>query len=136
MIVFFLFGMFPCTSLFVSVVLGLQSHTLADVAIYLVTSFCLYVIARKSGAEYPFFAWFPVLDLYLVVDMAAKPVLWFILLWIPVVNLIVYTLLWMEISAKLKLSCYWGILMCLPYAGHFVRLYLAVFGKRFPIHER
>jgi len=92
---------------------------------YLYFAVVLMVLAKKTNTENAWWAWIPVLNLLLFLNVARKPLWWILLLFIPLVNIVVAILVWMEI-AKLRGKPDWiGILVIVPVIGPFVPAYLA-----------
>jgi magnesium-transporting ATPase (P-type) len=94
-------------------------------------AFCLAKIAEKLG--HPFGKSFilfiiPIVNLFYLLKVAAKPLWWFILFLIPIVNLVMVVLVWKAICEKLGKPGWWGVLLLIPIANLIVILILA-FGK-------
>lgn len=83
-------------------------------AIYAFTSLCLQKIAQKTNTESAWVAWIPVVNLFLMLKVADKPLWWFILLVIPVVNLIVFIVVFVGICRARDKSPAWVISQFLP----------------------
>ncbi len=81
---------------------------------YLWFAYALMVIAQKTDTENSWFAWIPILNIYLMCKIAKKPVWWLILFFIPLVNIIVLVLVWMGIAEARGKPSWWGILMLFP----------------------
>jgi len=67
-------------------------------------------LGLKSQA---WWAWIPVLSWYLLCKMAAKPDWWFILCFVPGVNLVVFVILYAQVAKSLGLSAAWGVVAVL-----------------------
>lgn len=96
--------------------------------VYIYVAICLSRITKKTNTENAWFAWIPILNLVLMLQIAKKPLWWIIFALIPIVNLIwvVFSILiWMEIAERLKKPTWLGVLMILPFANLFVYGYLA-----------
>jgi hypothetical protein len=87
---------------------------LLGLGIYLFSSLCLFLIARKAGVQAAWTAWVPVIQVYAFVASGGKPWWWILLLLVPFVNLIVMLYLWMCISENLGRNRFLGLLMLLP----------------------
>ena len=105
------------------------------IAIYLlVWGFVSYVLARigvKLGytmGKAFIMAFIPIVNIFYILDLAEKPMWWFILTIIPIVNIVILALVWMRICVRLGKPDWWGILMLVPFANMVVPLILA-FGK-------
>ena len=82
-------------------------------------------IAKKAQVENAWFAWIPILNIILMLNIAKKPLWWLILFFIPIANIVFMVLVWMEISRTLKKPEWLGILMIIPLANLIVPAYLA-----------
>lgn len=96
-----------------------------SIAVYIYIGFSLQTIAKKTNTDNSWFAWVPILNLFLMVQISGKPVWWFILLLIPGVNLVIFILLWMEIAKKVNKPTWWGLLLLVPGINIIVPGYLA-----------
>jgi len=104
------------------VVIQLGSSILA----YVVYSLLLYLIANKLGHESAWLAWVPLINLFLMCDLAGKSWLWMLLLCVPLVNIIVIIMLWMNIAEARGKASLWGILAIVPVGNLVMMLYLAL----------
>jgi hypothetical protein len=107
------------------VVIFLVMLFLVSIAVIL---FCypVFVIAKKTGAQYPFFAFIPILNLYLLCKIADRPVWWLILYLLPFVSLVIDVLVWINI-AKLRHKPEWlGILSIVPFLNLVMFWYVAL----------
>jgi hypothetical protein len=102
---------------------------LAGVSIfYLYFCMCLFFIARKLALPNAWYAWVPVMNLYIFVTAAGKPGWWMViivvllvLMMIPVVGIVfglvitvLFTYLWMCITQNIGKNRWLGILMLVP----------------------
>lgn len=92
---------------------------------YVFMAICLSKIAKKTQTENSWFAWVPILNIILMINIAKKPTWWIIMFFIPLVNIIFSILVWMEISKKLGKPEWLGVLMIIPLANLIVPAYLA-----------
>ncbi|HWR82591.1 MAG TPA: DUF5684 domain-containing protein [Candidatus Deferrimicrobium sp.] len=84
-------------------------------AVYLYFAFTLYKIACKTGyAQNAWWGFIPILNLFLLVKMAGRPMYWFLFLLIPFLNLIMYAVLWIDVAKACRQSPVWGFLCILP----------------------
>ena len=93
----------------------------------IVYSLPLYIIAQKSGHEYAWIAFVPVVDFWLMCDLAdVSP--WIALLWlIPPIGVLAHMYLWSRLAESTNKSPLWGILMVVPVVSLFVSFYLALY---------
>ena len=58
--------------------------------VYAFVAYSFQTIANKTGTPNAWFAWVPILNLVLLLQIAKKPVWWIILFLIPLVNIVVW----------------------------------------------
>ncbi len=92
---------------------------------YVYHALALQTIAQKTNTENAWFAWIPILNLILMLNIAKKPIWWIILFLIPLVNIVIYVLLWMGIAEARNKPNWWGILTIVPVVNVIVPGYLA-----------
>jgi hypothetical protein len=100
--------------------------------IYIFMAVCLMKIAHKTNTQNAWFAWIPILNVVLMLQIAKKPVWWIILIFIPFVNLVwivLQVLVWMAISKECGKEEWLGILILVPVANIIVPAYLAFSGN-------
>ncbi len=95
---------------------------------YLVVSFSLYTIAKNNGQENPWFAFVPILNIILMVNLAGKEMWWVILFFIPCVNLIAAVIVLMGVAEAAGKPNWWGILLIIP-CVNIVAWPMMAFGK-------
>lgn len=94
-------------------------------AIYIFYAVCLMKIAKKTGTPNGWFAWIPILNVVLMLQIAKKPIWFLILFLVPLANIIIMILVWMAIAKELKKPDWLGVLMIVPIANLIVPAYLA-----------
>jgi hypothetical protein len=92
---------------------------------YLYMALSLQTIATKTGAANAWLAWIPIANIFLMLEIAKKPGWWFILFLVPLANVVVSILVWMEIAKARKKPDWWGILIIVPLVNLVVPGYLA-----------
>ncbi len=92
--------------------------------IYTYLASCLQIIAVKTDTENGWLAWIPIANIYLSCKIAGKPGWWILLLLIPVVNIFISIIVWMEIAKACNKSDWLGILMIVPIVNLIVLGYL------------
>jgi hypothetical protein len=75
------------------------------------------VIANKTNTANSWFAWIPILNVFLLLMIAKKPLWWFILFLIPIVNIVIGILVWMAIAEARGKPSWMGILMIIPFVN-------------------
>ena len=98
---------------------------LVFLAVYAFVAYCVMTIANKLKTTDSWMAWVPILDIFLMLKMAGKPAWWLILLLIPLVNLVISIIVWMEIARRRGFQSWLGILLIIPLFGLLVPAYLA-----------
>lgn len=93
-------------------------------ALYVFLSYCISRIAKKTGhADKAIWAWIPVLNIILLLEIADMP-LWFVILYfIPFVNIVVGLIVWMKVAEKCGKESWWGLLLLIPIVN-FVVIYM------------
>lgn len=92
---------------------------------YIYVSLALQTIATKTGTQNGWLAWIPIINIFLMLDIAKKPLWWFILFLIPLVNIVMAIIVWMGIAEARQKPNWWGILTIVPIANLLVPGYLA-----------
>ncbi|MFB6226403.1 MAG: DUF5684 domain-containing protein [Candidatus Paceibacteria bacterium] len=98
---------------------------LVSIVIYAYFAYCLMVIAQKTNTDNAWLAWIPIANIYIFVKAAGRPAWWFILMLIPIVNLFVMIILWMDIAGRLNKPKWVGILIIIPVVQLILPGYLA-----------
>ena len=74
-----------------------------------------YKTAHKTGnADIAWWAFIPIMNTLLLIQMAEKPWHWLVFLLIPGVNIIAYFMLWMAAARNAGCSAFWGFLVMIP----------------------
>jgi uncharacterized membrane protein len=94
-------------------------------AAYVYMSMALQTIAKKTNTENAWWAWVPIINIILMLNIAKKPLWWIILCLIPFVNIIIFIIVWMAIAVARGKPNWWGILIIIPVANLIVPGYLA-----------
>ncbi|HUU13842.1 MAG TPA: DUF5684 domain-containing protein [Terriglobia bacterium] len=93
--------------------------------LYVYFSLALQTIAKKTNTENAWLAWIPIANVILMLNIAKKPLWWFILCLIPFVNIVITIIVWMAIAEARRKPGWWGILLIVPVVGLIVPGYLA-----------
>jgi len=102
------------------------------VVFYLFFAYCLARLAKKFGMPMgTAFIWavIPIANIFLLLKLGAKPMWWFILLLIPIVNIVIAIMIWMSICEKLGKPGWWGIVIGLVPFVNIILFLILVFGK-------
>jgi hypothetical protein len=92
---------------------------------YVYVALALQTIANKTATPNPWLAWIPIANVFLMLAIAKKPLWWFILFLIPLVNIVMAVVVWMGIAEARQKPNWWGILMIVPIVNLVVPGYLA-----------
>jgi uncharacterized protein DUF5684 len=92
---------------------------------YIYISLALQTIATKTGTLNGWLAWIPIANIILMLNIAKKPIWWFILCLIPVVNLVMIVMIWMGVAEARHKPNWWGVMMIVPLVNFVVPGYLA-----------
>ncbi|MEE8576887.1 MAG: DUF5684 domain-containing protein [candidate division Zixibacteria bacterium] len=99
-------------------------------AMFVYFAFMQYKMAHRTGqADTAWWAFIPILNTLLLIQMAAKPIWWILLLLVPVVNVVAFFMLWTSVSRNCGQSGVWGFLMLLPLIN-FVAAFVLAFSTR------
>jgi hypothetical protein len=93
--------------------------------IYVYMALALMTIANKTNTPNAWLAWIPIANIFLMFNIAGKPAWWFILILIPLVNIVIAIIVWMAIAEARHKPNWWGILMIVPVINLIVPGYLA-----------
>jgi len=94
-------------------------------AAYIYMAICLQTIAKKTNTPDAWLAWIPIANGILMLNIAHKPIWWIVLMLIPLVNIVIAVIVWMEIAKARGKPEWWGILMIVPVANLIAPAYLA-----------
>jgi hypothetical protein len=92
---------------------------------YVYMALALQTIATKTGTPDGWLAWIPIGNLFLMLNIAKKPLWWLLLFLIPLANIAIAIIVWMSIAEARQKPNWWGILMIVPVANLIVPGYLA-----------
>jgi hypothetical protein len=95
------------------------------IAFYVYFALALQTIAKKTNTENDWWAWIPIIQIVLMLNIAKKPVWWIVLFFIPLVGIVFAILVFMAIAEARNKPNWWGILVIVPVIGLIVPGYLA-----------
>lgn len=99
------------------------------VALYVYGCYCLARIGKKLGDLKTWKAWVPLVSTFYLIKLAGKAYGWFILLLIPIVNIVALAIIWAEIARRLGKSALHWIAMIIPGVNLIDMGYLAFSGS-------
>lgn len=91
---------------------------------YLFYGLCWWKIAKKTNTENAWFAFIPILNIVLMLQVVRRPVWWLLLCLVPLVNVIIILVLYMDVAETFGMSKWLGcigvffsplMLVLLPY---------------------
>lgn len=95
------------------------------IVIYIFGAYCLQRIATKTNTPNGWLAYIPLINAFLVIQIAEKPLWWFVLFLIPLVNIIVLATIWWKIAERLNKPGWTGLLIFVPIVNLIVLGYWA-----------
>ena len=96
-----------------------------SLAIYAYVSYSFMVIAQKVGAENAWWAWVPILNIILLLNITQKPIWWIVLFLIPFVNIVIGAIVMMGVAEARGKPGWMGLLILVPFIGLAIPGYLA-----------
>jgi hypothetical protein len=104
---------------------GLIVFAVFAVIMYVYSALAFSAIAKKVGEEPAWYAWVPLLNLWLLAKIAQVPPVSLLLIFIPVVNLIYSLYLMMKVAERRGFPSWVGLLIVIPLLGLVVPGYIA-----------
>jgi len=83
-------------------------------AMYIYYALALQTIAKKTNTPNAWWAWIPILQVILMLNISKKPIWWIILFFVPGVNIVVLVLVCMAIAQARNKPSWWGIMIIVP----------------------
>jgi hypothetical protein len=97
--------------------------------VYIFFCYCIFRIAKRLDIPAPWLAFIPIIQIWTIVSCAGKPWWWILLLLVPLVNIIIWFIIWMSISENVGKSKVLGFLialfMIIPIIGYLLPAILA-----------
>ena len=94
-------------------------------AIYVYFALAFSTIAKKTNTANAWWAWVPILNIVLMINIAKKPVWWVVLFFVPIVSIVMLIIVMMAVAEARGKPNWWGILMIVPAVNLIVPGYLA-----------
>jgi len=94
-------------------------------AIYIYFALAFSTIAKKTNTPNAWWAWVPILNIILMLNIAKKPVWWIVLFLVPIVSIVIGIIVFMGVAEARGKPNWWGILIIVPFVGLIVPGYLA-----------
>ncbi|MFQ5453716.1 MAG: DUF5684 domain-containing protein [Candidatus Zixiibacteriota bacterium] len=103
---------------------------LVMIAIYLYFAFMQYKIAQNcSCKDNAWWSFIPIMNTVLLVKMSGKPMWWFLMLLVPMVNIIAFFVLWVAVAKNCGQSAVWGVMTMIPPIS-FVAFYILAYKNK------
>jgi hypothetical protein len=83
-------------------------------AIYIYSAICYMAVAKRTNTPNGWFAFIPVLNMILMLQIAKRPLWWIILMILPIVNIVIAIIILVDILKVLRRPAWWVILMLIP----------------------
>jgi hypothetical protein len=93
--------------------------------VYAFCAYCLMVIANKTNTPNGWFAWIPILNYVLLLQIAKKPVWWFLLFFVPLVNFVILIMVMVAVCQARGKSGWLVLGLFIPLVNFGVLGYLA-----------
>ena len=90
---------------------------LVGAAVYVYMSLAIQTIATKTNTANGWLAWIPIANIFLMLSIAKKPMWWFLLFLVPLVNIVIAIMVWMAMAEARGKPSWWGILTIVPIAN-------------------
>jgi Family of unknown function (DUF5684) len=90
---------------------------LFGLAAYIYMSLALQTIATKTNTANAWLAWIPIANIFLMLSIGKKPMWWFLLFLVPLLNIIMLIIVWMAVAEARGKPSWWGILTIVPVAN-------------------
>jgi len=94
-------------------------------AAYAYIAFSIQTIAGKTNTANAWMAWIPILNIWLLCEIGGRPGWWVVLMFIPLVNIVIATMIWGAVSEARGKASWLGIFILLPILNLFLPGYLA-----------
>lgn len=100
---------------------------MAFVIVYFLYTIPLFIIAYKAEHPQSLLAFIPLINIWLMLDMADLSPVWLLLCLVPFGGLVVYTYIWMRIAQYTNKSEWLGLLMLIPVVNLVTVYYMAFY---------
>lgn len=84
---------------------------------YIYVSLALQTIATKTNTANAWLALIPIANIFLMLSIGKKPMWWFLLFLVPLLNIIMLIIVWMAVAEARGKPSWWGILTIVPVAN-------------------
>jgi len=77
-------------------------------AIYVYFALAFSTIAKKTNTPNAWWAWVPILNIILMLNIAKKPVWWVVLFFVPLVSIVIAIIVFMEVAVARNKPNWWA----------------------------
>lgn len=109
----------------IAAILGSTIYLAFAIGMYVVSAVSLMTIADKTRTPNSWWAWIPILNIVLMLQIAGLELWYIVLCFVPCVNVAVFVYMWWKIAEKRNKPGAIALLMFVPLINFFVPLYIA-----------
>jgi len=96
---------------------------------YILFCCCSFLLCKKTGTEPGILIWFPILQLFPLLRAAGMSGWWFLMVFIPVLNVVAWLGWCVNIVIQRRKSLWWALLLILPVTNVTAFVYLSLADK-------
>ncbi|MBN2025722.1 MAG: hypothetical protein JW854_03005 [Actinobacteria bacterium] len=98
---------------------------LAAVVFYVLSAWLLYRIGKRFNYENSWYAWVPILNMWMMTELAGRDMTFFLILLLGtffcfIVGIVMMVILWMDIAEKCGKERWYGVLVIIPIVNWFI----------------
>ncbi|KKR54378.1 MAG: hypothetical protein UT91_C0017G0012 [Parcubacteria group bacterium GW2011_GWA2_40_23] len=82
--------------------------------LYVYQALCWLYIAKRTNTPNGWFAFIPILNIIIMLQIAKRPLWWIILYFIPIVNIVIAIMILVDVVKVLKRPTWWVIMQFIP----------------------
>ena len=94
-------------------------------AAYILLAFPLFAMRQKIGSSNAWFAFVPILNAVLLLEIAGKELWWILLFFVPCVNIIITAIVWKGVAERMEKPGWLSVIMLVPGINFIIPYYLA-----------
>ena len=96
-------------------------YLLVWIALYCFSCYCIMgIMDRLGSSREKWWAWVPFLNMYAIWELSDMELIWFILTFICLINIVALVLIMMKIAEKCGYESWWGICVLIPIFNFYV----------------
>ena len=98
---------------------------LAGILFYILSAWLLYRIGKRMSYENSWYAWVPILNMWMMTELAGRDMTFFLILLLGtffcfIVAIVMMVILWMDIAERCGKERWYGVLMIIPIVNWFI----------------